>query len=49
MKFDDFVGAVRNFLAAVGLCAMAAIVGLYTAGFFDWAAKTMPRLFGWLS
>lgn len=49
MTLDRIVGVARDFLAAVGLCAAAALVGLYCAGFFDWAAKAMPHLFWWLA
>lgn len=49
MTLDHIVGAVRDFLAALGLAAFFAVLGLYSAGFFTWAAKAMPHLFGWFA
>jgi len=34
---------VWGFLAALGVIAMAGLFGLYSAGFFRWAAKALPE------
>jgi hypothetical protein len=49
MNLDKFIGLVRDFLAVLGIVACAALMGLWQADFFTWAAKTMPHLFGWLA
>ena len=34
--WDDIVGWIGNFLAAVGIMFAALLVWLYQTGFFDW-------------
>lgn len=49
MTLDRFVGILRDFLAVLGIVAVAALLGLWQADFFTWAAKAMPHLFGWFA
>ena len=37
LTFEAIAGWVIHFLAAVGIMAVAALIGLYQAGFFNWA------------
>lgn len=36
---NDLVDMVWGALAALGLISVCAIIGLYSAGFFDWVMK----------
>lgn len=43
LSFDTVVGWIRNLLAAIGLVAMAGLVGLYCSGFFTFIATKYPQ------
>lgn len=40
--FEKVIDMIWSFLAALGLIAASAIVGLYFSGFFHWLAKVKP-------
>ena len=44
VTFDDVMGWIFNFLAAVGAMAFAAGIGLYFGGFFHWLLDQWGRV-----